>query len=400
MKPLQYYANFAPALIGAALFFFIALAFWVTGRRALTSARGGLDWVRNYRTDSFDFSYRRLTCSDRDKLVLFAVIVFALIFSALEAFLRSRYDTGSWFSEFYSIRTLARLVIFTAGAFATCWLLQDIFDDNTLALCGSLLFAASFITGHTAISLLMCSLAFFLRWFVTDDDAPLFPRILLLVAADLLLAMAASRMIGLTWIAVLYLALHIHKSVRRFNAGTCKLWELIVLPIIGILLWLVAIVVSNLGVMFLLQRANFTNFLKTGVILRMLLRPLRVPAMILNGRLNFGLLLYPLADAPLLMLGFFGFFVALRAAIDRHEPYALICVIVTAVLLLVWAFTRQYCLLPALVLCTVCLLRRFAAAEKKIPIIIYTVLGCLYYIALYLLTYLVPQFSALNLVLA
>lgn len=403
MKPIQAYAPYAPVLIAAAVFFVFALVLWLTGRRALASSRGGLDWIRDYRTEGYDLSKDRLTCYSRDKLALFAVVVFSLIFSAATAFLRSHYETGSWFAGFYSAKTLCKLLIYAGGAFAVCWLLQDIFCDDTLAVCGGILFAASFVGGHTAMSLLAGSLLLLLRWFTADDDAPLFPQILLLFAADVLLAMAASRMISLTWIAVFYLALHIYKSVRRAAADYGRKWEIIVLPLAGILLWLLAFVVTGISVAILsgwISLSTLGSVTAPGLLLRMLLRPLKVPAMLVTAELNRGLLLYPLCDAPLLMLGFFGFFVCLRTAIDRHEPYALLSGLLLLALGLTWVLTRQYCLLPGLLLCSVSLLRRFTAAEKKAPVIAYTALSCIYYFMLYVLTYLYAVSPDLALIVA
>lgn len=391
MHSIQYYMTYLPVLIGTAGFFALALMLWLTGKRALASSRGGLDWVREYQIRGIDFSYDRLTHYDRDKLCLFAAAVCSLVLSTAVILLRSHYETGSWFAEFYKLKTMCKLLVYAAGAVSVCWLLQDLFRNDILAVCGSILFAASFVGSHTAMALLVISLLLFLRWFVVPDDAPLMPRFLLLAASNLFLAMAASRMLGLTWVALGYLTLHIYKSIRRSGARRNRTWEIIVMPIVGILLWFLGYLISSLGVLAvvgLLTPDNFTATLTPQYLLHVIQRPFRLPTMIFTEPIYRGLLIYPLTDAPLLMLGIFGFFVAVRTAIDRHEPYAVISVFLLLLLGIAWACTRQYCLLPGMILCGICLLRRFAAAEQNAPIIVYTVLGCIYYIVLYILTYL------------
>lgn len=395
---LARYLSYLPILIGAAVFFVLAGLLWLAGRRALANSRGGLQWVKEYNPSHFELSKQRLTASKRDLLCLFAVAVFSFVLSAAVAFLRSRFETGSWFTNFYCLSTLCRLLIYAAGAVSVCWLMQDLFRDNTVAVCGGLLFAVSAVGEHTALSLLSVSALLFLRWFVQDDDAPLFPGIFLLLLSDALLALAASRMVSLTWLGLFYLAAQLYKSFRRGAAVSGRTWELYVTPLLGILVWFCSFTAATLGVMLVfgyLQPANISASLLLRLADASLQRIALLPKSIFTAPVYSGLLLYPLADAPLLMLGFFGFFSAVRTAADRRDSTALISAVVLLLLGICWVFGRKFCLLPGLILCGGCLLRRFTAAERKLPVIVYTALSCAYYVMLYLVTYLISASPAL-----
>lgn len=397
MHFFSFYADYLPCFIGAALFFVLALVLWQLSRRALANSRGGTEWVREYRASGFDFTKQRLTAPRHDWLCLFGVIVFTLLFSAGVLLLRGYSESGSWLARFLRPKTACKLVIFAAGAFSVCWLLMDLFKNNTLAVCGSILFGVSFVGHHAPMALVCCSLLLLLRWFVSDDDAPLFPGVLLLLAADILLAVAASRSIGLAYLAVVYFVLHICKSIRRQSAGA-PIWQLFVMPLCGLIVWAVAFYAGRIAMMYIggmISLTNVSKLLSVQYFGREMLRLVSLPTMIFRGQLSKGMLLFPLTDAPLLAAGFFGFFVAVRTASERHDPAALASAAVLAVLALVWLFRRDYCVLPGLLLCTVCLFRRFTAAETSWPAVTYTVLACIYYAAIIVLTYLMKLPSAL-----
>lgn len=402
MNVLQRYSEYLPILIGMAIFFVLALAYWLASRRALRNSQGGTAWVSEYRTSGFDFSEDRLTAPKHDWLCLFGVVVFTLIFSAVFLALRSHFETGSWVERLFRPKTLCKLVIYAAGAFAACRLLMDLFRDNTLAVCGGILASLTFVRSHAAMSLIVISALLFLRWFVSDDDAPLFPRILLLFAADVLLAVAASRTIGLAWIAGVYFILHIYKSIRRRNAGA-PLWQLFVLPLLGLIVWAAAFYAGRIGMMYLygmISLRNVSKLLSVQYFGREMLRLVYLPVSAVRLGFSRSMLLYPLLDAPIVMLGFFGFFVSLRTAKDRHDSASLASALLLLALAAAWLLGRQYCLLPGVLLCSTCLLRRFTAADRKLPVIVYTALSAAYYIALYVLVYLLSGPVALAEIIA
>lgn len=388
---LRYYITYLPVLIGVAAFFVIALVLWLTGRRELANSRGGLDWVKTYRADSFDLTKERLTANGHDWLCLFAVAVVSVLLAAGVALLRSDYETGSWFAGFFTLKTACKLVFYAVGACTVCWFVQDLFHDDTLGVCGGILFAASFVGSHTSMSLLAVSLLLMLRWLAQEDDAPLLPRVLWMLAGIAVIAAAASRMLGLVWVAVGYFVLIVYKCIRRYNAVPSRLWEVFVIPVVSVLAWVVCYCVSVVGVLVVVGLADLTDvphLLVSSVVLRAMWRAVSVPKLIVTGPVNKGLLMYALTDAPLLLLGGFGFFTAIRTAKDRHDSSALLSVLVLLLLGLTWVFSREYCLLPGLVLCSICLLSRFTAAGKKAPVILFTVLACGYYIMLYVMAYL------------
>lgn len=386
---LQRYLDYLPILIAAVIFFAVALVLWLTGRRALASSHGGLDWVRDYRTSGFDFT--TLHRSRQDWLCLFAVVVFALIFSAGVIALNSEYALGIWVHRLYRPKNLCKLVLYAGGAFSVCWLLQMLFKDNTLALCGGILSALSFAGSRAAILVFFISLLLFVCWYAQDSKAPLFPGILLLLGSCVMLGVAASRLDGFAWIGVGYLILHLVKGIRRINDSDGALWEVILMPLCGILIFFISFVGAKLATVYTSGAVSLSGMfgvLTPNFVLRMLKRLLLLPAEIVTRPIQRQLLLCALLDAPLLAGGFFGFFVALRTARDRHDASALLCVVLMAALAVAWIFSRQYVLVPGLVLCTVCLLRRFTAAEKKAPVIAYTALSCAYYIVFYIWIYL------------
>lgn len=384
----QKYLEYLPIFIAAVFFFAVALVLWLTGRRALAGSRGGLDWVKDYRTSGFDFSVLRRR--KQDWLCLFAVAVFAMIFSAAVISLHSEYETGVWVRLLYRPKNLCKLALYAAGAVSVCWLLQDLFRDNTLALCGGILSALSFVGSRTATLVFAISLMLFVEWFILDEKKRLFPGALLLLGSDLMLGVAASRILGFAWVGVAFLAVHIYKTVHRMHAEQDRTWELFVMPVCGAVVFAIGFVAAKTGALYTsgaVALSDLPSKVTPAYVLRMLQRLLTLPRMIFTAPLQRQTLLHLLLDAPLLMAGIFGFFVACRTAHDRHDPSSLICAAVTLVLGLAWILTRQYILNIGFVLCTVCLLRRFTAAEKKAPVIVYTVLSCLYYLGLYLLIY-------------
>lgn len=133
---------------------------------------------------------------------------------------------------------------------------------------------------------------------------------------------------------------------------------------------------------------------------REMLRLVRLPAMAVRTGFSKGMLLYPLLDAPILMLGIFGFFVSVRTASDRHDSASLFAAVTLLVMTVAWILGRQYCVLPGLLLCGICLLRRYTAADRKAPVILYTVLSAAYYIAVYVLTFLLSGPEAIAEILA
>lgn len=391
MNIIQKYSAYLPILIGAAAFFVLALVFWLASRRALKNSMGGTNWVSEYRTSGFDFTHERLTKQRHDWLCLFGVVVFTLIFSAAVCVMRSNFEAGSWMQRFFRVKTACSLVIYAAGSFCVCWLLMDMLRDNTLAVCGGILSALSFVGSHTAMSLAMISLLLLLRWFVTDDDAPMFPNLLLLLASDVLLALAVSRLNGLLWLLLGYLAVYLIKGLRRAGERKGKRWELVVIPIICAVLFAVsfyAAKIAGLVAAGAVRLSKIGDVLPPVTMLRLIRRLFLSPLASAVAPLQRSLLLYPLLDAPILMLGIFGVLVCVRTASDRHEPAALASVLLMAALTLAWLLGRQYCLLPGLLLCSMCLLRRFTAADRKAPVVVYTVLSAAYYLAIYVLTYL------------
>lgn len=390
MSLIHKYAEYLPIFIGAVIFFALALAYWLTSRRALKNSQGGIEWVSEYRTSGFDFSRDRLTAKEHDRLCLFGVVVFALIFSVAFCALRSYYETGAWTERLLRPKTLCKLVIYAAGAFSACWIFMDLFRDNTLAVCGGILATLSFVGSHAAMSLIFVSLLLLLCWFAQDDDAPLFPGLLLLIGAVILLAGAASRTIGLAWLAVGYLALIVCKCIRRKNAGA-PTWQFVVLLLCFFVFWAAAFFVGRIGMMYLYGMISIRNapkLISLQYFGREMLRLVYLPISAVRAGFSKGMLLYPLLDAPLLALGFFGFFVGIRTASDRHDSAALTSVLLMVLVVLSWLLGRRYCLIPGLLLCGVCLLRRFSAADHRTPVIVYTALSAAYYIALYVLTYL------------
>lgn len=402
MSLIHKYAEYLPIFIGAVIFFAFALVYWLASRRALKNSQGGTGWVSEYRTSGFDFSHDRLAAPKHDWLCLFGVVVFALIFSAAFCALRSYYETGAWTERLLRPKTLCKLVIYAAGAFSACWILMDLFRDNTLAVCGGILATLSFTGSHAAISLIFVSLLLLLRWFAQEDDAPLFPGILLLAGAVVLLAGAASRSIGLAWLAAGYLAVIVYKCIRRKNAGA-PTWQFAALLIGFFVFWAAAFFVGRIGMMYLYGMISIRNapkLISLQYFGREMLRLAYLPLLAVRTSFSKGMLLYPLLDAPLLALGFFGFFVGIRTASDRHDSAALASVLLMALVALTWLLGRQYCLVPGLLLCSICLLRRFTAADRKAPVIAYTALSAAYYIALYILTYLLSGPAAIAEIIA
>ncbi len=390
MNLLRNYGEYLPIFIGAVIFFALALATWLTSRRALKNSQGGTQWVSEYRASGFDFSHDRLTAPKHDWLCLFGVVVFALIFSAAYIALRSYAETSVWTGRFFRPKTLCKLMIYAAGAFSACWILMDLFRDNTLAVCGGILASLTFVGSHAAISLIFVSLFLLLRWLAQDDEAPLFPGVLMLAGAVVLLAVSASRAVGLAWLAAGYLAVTVYKCIRRKNAGA-PTWQFVVLLIGFFLFWAVAFFAGRIGMMYvygMISIRNAPKLISLQYFGREMLRLVYLPLVAVRTSFTKGMLLHPLLDAPLLALGFFGFFVGIRTASDRHEPYALVSVLLMVLVGVAWLLGRQYSLIPGLLLCGACLLRRFAAADHRTPVIVYTVLSAAYYIALYILAYL------------
>lgn len=387
------YQSFLPIIGGTLFFALFGLLFYLHSRKAMASNRGGLAWIRSYGKPGFSFELQALTSYHKDWLCVFGAGVFSLLVSILYGLFRSRYETGSWFDSNALSEALRRIPLALGGTVAAYFLLQDLFDDNLLSTCGALLFTAARLRQHSIHCLLLAALVFLLRYLLTDEEAPLFPRELLYWASVVLVCLAAFYSGRLLWLGLPWAGIHIYLCIRKSLAAGTPGKALAGIGL-GLVWWLLGLLLLGMTKGLFFYGRSLPALLTTPFLFKILrgilhsmIAPLPAPA---RSRL-----LPAMIDAPLFVLGLLGLLRSLKGVQERHDPRGLFILCVNGALLLLWLLFGIYALLPGLLLSVGFVWDSFTQSRKKAPVTGCAVLFILYYVCLLTAGYLIPLTDAI-----
>lgn len=385
------YLQYLPVLLAAAGFLIVGAFAFVLSQRALERSPKSLAWIKRHGAGGYPFAREAFPDKAADWLCVFGVAVFALVVSMVFIALRVHAAGTGWLSGLFSANSLFAVAVDILGAICMYFLLQRLFGSTAVSACGSLLFAASFVGAHTAGALLAVSLLLLFLW-LTAAQERLFPAELLYWAACLVYCVTLSLRPQLLPVAALYLGLHLYKHIDRVRRDEQSVGALIGALGLGLLIWAIGAlgyVVARLGFFYgfsaeMLRSQLFASPMTSAArMLRALLRHTVQP-------FSRGRALLPLMDAPLLGLGGFGAIAALLLILRRKDPRGIFALLILAATVLVWLLSDESVLFVGLTLPCALLFSNFERGRKRAPIVLFTLLGVAYYIALYLATYLAP----------
>lgn len=412
---MSYYVRFLPALVSAAVFLAVGLLCFCLSQRALEHSRKELSWIKRHGAGGYAFDRRAFPGVKADWLGVFAVAVFALVTSMYCVVVHSLYLGGggirdqiaarsplvlgfSWLGKLFTARALASIAVSVCGAVAMYLLLQRLCGSTMISACGALLSAASFVGKHTAGALLTVSLLLLVWWL----NAPRKPRWsayeLLYYAACLALTAAIAIAPSLLVFALLYVGFYLHRYLFALRRDECSLGTLILCFALSLLVWALMLVVfaalriflscglSVRGFLALRRRFSVLRLFKLalGSGVRAAFRPL------LRSRI-----LVPALDAPLLGIGGFGAVSALLLLLRRKDARSKFVLPVLGAALLAWVLSDASVLSVPLTLCAALLFHNYLRGGRKLPVILLTVSGVLFYLVFYFLAHYLPLDASL-----
>ncbi len=382
---IQKYMSYLQPIAGGVLF--LALALWVllSGERAMERSRKPLGWMSAYRRPGFPLGQQMLAARGPGWLLPVLAALAGICFALIYRLLLSQIVLDSWLVLVKTRYTLFTLVFAALGGVAVCLLLQQLFDDRTVTVLGTLLFCGSPLGWHMAGCLLAAALWLLLRYLLCENAG--LKAELWYFAAALLLALAIAVEPVCAVMGLLLVAAHWYRhgwmlgNNRQRFGGFCLAMGL------SLLVWILCAVGAALLRQFMLggfrlsMLRRFASLrglrLAGGELLRTFKTTLLAP-------LGLGRLLPPLMDAPLAMLGLAGAVSALRMVLRRRNPRGVLALAVLCVSGLCWVLGGRWIMGPGLVLCAGCLLSNGQIGRRRAPAIVYTVLGVLFDLGLYL----------------
>ena len=391
MQLLERYSNFWPVIAGTLVF--LALSWWLyaRGEHAMEHSAKDLGWIRAYRKEGWPLRSEVLSFRTPRWWVLLLLGLFAAAVALVY-----RAVSGQIYLEDYAALLQTRYTVLSTllaalGAVAAACLLQTLFDETLVTVLGSLLFSVSSLCSHPALCLLTGSVWLLVLYLRREE--PALKGELLYWGALLLFVLTLSIQPQNFWLVLAFFALHLYKNIwllqnNRQSAGL--LWGKLGLALVAVCLCLVAGVVWR----FVMVQ-NFSPRLLLKVLRPKLLRvALRSTwSMAKAGfaqKLMRSRLLYPMMDAPLLGLGFFGAISALRMVLRRRNVRGAVALTVLGLLALAWLLNGKYLVTLGLLLTGGCLLKNCVVGKKTQMAVILGALGVVWYLAMYILAPVLP----------
>lgn len=389
---LSVLGRYYPIVIPAAVFLLLGLFCFFSAQRALERSPKEPGWVRRHGQRGYPFAREAFPARPADWLGVFGVAVFALVSSMLYTALRSLQDGASWLGGLFSAISLGSILLSVIGAVAMYFLLQRLYGSTLISACGSLLCAASFVGSHSAGACLTLALLLLVLWLNAPQEK-LFPAELLYYAACLALCGALALCPALFPSLLLFWALHIYKHVSALRSDRRSPGQF-ALALAAALLFLLVItfcfaLLRMLVVYGFWLGALSEQFARYGF-LNAVLRCLKASFLASFVPLARARAIQPMMDAPLLGLGCFGALTAVVMLVRRRDARSKLLLPILAAQLLTWILCDRYVLGVGFTLSASMLFGNYVRGKKKLPVVVLTVLGVLFQLALYVLTCRLP----------